>query len=385
MVNPRLLMLPLLLSLGMYASDAYDTEIARYPHDISADEMAMVTSNKEQMYVYMPSRVANAMQELALQLKIRSDELDCVLHEACIMKKKALSYSTVMSAVRHLITQCDDSVRSKECVVELIQYLSALESGDATLRVEEERDGTTRASCKVFCRLVVRGCIQAGCLNVDGNVTIGGNLTVNGDTLLNNLTATGDTNLTDLTVSGDTNLTNLTVTGDTILNNATITNLTVTNTFIANINLIYAYVYTLSMGGIVTVAPGGDVIFDTNGPISPGITHSTTVAPEMIIFNVAGTYSIDWTMTDTLSAEFQLYLNGTTPIAGTPYGQAVLLAGVGALQTSGISIIQVAAGDFITLRNVSVLPYVFLDLSTLLGIFGPPPVAAGLKIVRVGS
>ena len=384
MIKLRLLLLSFLMSIGMYASDAYDTEISRYPHDISADELAMVVNDKEHSYVYVPSRVAEVMQDLATQLKIRSDELDCVLHDACVIKKRALNYSLVLNAVRQLVTKCDESVKSKECVVELIQYLSALESGDATLRVAEEGDGKTRSSCKVYCRLVVRGCLHAGCLNVDGNVTIGGNLTVNGDTLLNNLTATGDTNLNNLNVSGDTTLNNLTVTGDTVLNNTTITNLTVTNTFIANINLVYAYVYTLSTAGIVTIPPGDDVVFDTNGPIAPGITHSTVVAPQIITFNTAGTYSIDWTMVGTVSGEFQIYLNGVTPIAGTQYGQSIV--GVtNALQLTGISIIQVAAGDFITLRNVGLLPYVLIDLGTIVGVFGPAPVTAAMKIIRVGS
>jgi len=102
----------------------------------------------------------------------------------------------------------------------------------------------------------------------------------------------------------------------------------------------YAYVYNLS----AQVVPlETDVVFDSNGVLSAGITHVTPSSS--IILAVAGTYKISFIVSGVEPNQFALFQNGA-PIAGAIYG-----SGAGTQQTTGSVIVTIAAGDVITVRN----------------------------------
>jgi hypothetical protein len=91
------------------------------------------------------------------------------------------------------------------------------------------------------------------------------------------------------------------------------------------------------------VPPGGDVTFDTNGPIV-GFTHTPGTA--QIIVSSAGTYAVMFSVTGTAAGQFTLFDN-STPIAGSDYSSGT------DLQDNGQVIIGLGAGDVLTLRNTS--------------------------------
>jgi hypothetical protein len=88
-----------------------------------------------------------------------------------------------------------------------------------------------------------------------------------------------------------------------------------------------------------------DVIFDSNGIITPGITHTTGTSHISVI--VPGDYEVTFSVSGTEESQFALCLNNS-PIASTVYG-----SGAGTQQDNGQAIITIAAGDVLTLRNHS--------------------------------
>ena len=102
----------------------------------------------------------------------------------------------------------------------------------------------------------------------------------------------------------------------------------------------YGYVYNTAAQ---VVAPEADVIFDSNGLLSSGITHS--VPDSQIVLAVTGTYEITFIVSSVEPNQFALSLNGA-PLTGTTYG-----SGNGTQQTTGDALISIAAGDVLTLRN----------------------------------
>ena len=124
--------------------------------------------------------------------------------------------------------------------------------------------------------------------------------------------------------------------------------------------------YELAPTGTV-VAGGADVIFNSNGPlvnvIHPvGATGSTVVLP--------GNYQIDYSVSLTLGvlAEIAIAVNGivnpSTPIS--------VLVAPG--QVDGQVILPLSAGDSITLRNNSAIPFTLDDA---------PEVGAQLTIAKL--
>ncbi|WP_281272788.1 BclA C-terminal domain-containing protein [Tumebacillus permanentifrigoris] len=97
--------------------------------------------------------------------------------------------------------------------------------------------------------------------------------------------------------------------------------------------------------GAQVVPIEADVIFDSNGLITPGITHAPGTS--QILFTTPGQYLIDFSVSGVEPNQFSLFLNGA-PIAGTVYG-----SGAGTQQNNGQAIIAIAAGDVLTLRNHS--------------------------------
>ncbi|MDB5059500.1 MAG: hypothetical protein JWO59_2972 [Chloroflexi bacterium] len=104
----------------------------------------------------------------------------------------------------------------------------------------------------------------------------------------------------------------------------------------------YSYIYNLSAQ---VVAIEADVLFDTNGITTPGITHAP--GSSQILVTTAGDYKVSYSVSGVEPNQFTLFLNGA-PIAGATYG-----SGSGTQQNNGQAIITFAAGDVLSLRNHS--------------------------------
>jgi hypothetical protein len=102
----------------------------------------------------------------------------------------------------------------------------------------------------------------------------------------------------------------------------------------------YAYIYSTIP---TTVAVGAVVLFDFNGPITPGITHTPGSSDVNII--TAGIYRVDWSVSGTEPNQFAVFINGI-PVTGSTYG-----SGAGTQQNSAFLIVAIGAGDTLTVRN----------------------------------
>ncbi len=102
----------------------------------------------------------------------------------------------------------------------------------------------------------------------------------------------------------------------------------------------YAYIYNL---GLETVAIEADISFDSNGVMTPGISHAPGNAGIEIV--EAGTYEVTFSASGTEPSQFAIFLNGTL-VPGTIYG-----SGAGTQQNTGQAIIIVPAGAVLTIRN----------------------------------
>lgn len=102
----------------------------------------------------------------------------------------------------------------------------------------------------------------------------------------------------------------------------------------------YAYIYNTS---VETVEVESDVIFDSNGLLTSGFTHTTSTAPVTVVS--AGVYKVTFSVSGTQASQFALFLGGTL-VPGTIYG-----SGAGTQQNNGQAIFSIAAGGQLTLRN----------------------------------
>ncbi|MCY7883486.1 collagen-like protein, partial [Bacillus spizizenii] len=102
----------------------------------------------------------------------------------------------------------------------------------------------------------------------------------------------------------------------------------------------YGYIYNFSAQ---TVAIEADVIFDSTGITTPGITHAPGTS--QIAITTPGDYEVTFSVSGVEPNQFTLFLNGA-PITNTVYG-----SGAGTQQNNGQAIIAIAAGDVLTLRN----------------------------------
>lgn len=109
----------------------------------------------------------------------------------------------------------------------------------------------------------------------------------------------------------------------------------------------FGYFYNLEVSA--TVAIGAPFPFDTNGPFTPTqFAHTASVTPAVsapITILNAGTYAVQYTVTVAEARQIALYL-GAAVVLSTIYGQAT-----GTAVTTGVAIIEAAAGDLLTLRN----------------------------------
>jgi hypothetical protein len=86
-----------------------------------------------------------------------------------------------------------------------------------------------------------------------------------------------------------------------------------------------------------------DVTFDSNGVMTPGITHALGAAG--ITLASAGTYMVTFSTSGTEPSQMALFVNGTL-VPGTVYA-----SGAGTQQNNGQAIVTVAAGAVLTVRN----------------------------------
>lgn len=107
------------------------------------------------------------------------------------------------------------------------------------------------------------------------------------------------------------------------------------------------YFYNLAVSA--TVAIGAPFPFDTDGPTDPTLfAHTPSATPAVsapITILQAGRYRVDYSVTVAEARQIALYLNGAV-VLSTIYGQAT-----GTAVTTAFAIIDVAAGDVLTLVN----------------------------------
>ena len=87
------------------------------------------------------------------------------------------------------------------------------------------------------------------------------------------------------------------------------------------------------------------VTFDSNGVITPGITHAAGAAE--IGFVNAGTYKVTFSISGVEPNQMTLFVNGAE-VPGTTYG-----SGAGTQQNTGQAIVVLDAGDALTVNNHS--------------------------------
>lgn len=89
----------------------------------------------------------------------------------------------------------------------------------------------------------------------------------------------------------------------------------------------------------------GEVIFDTNGILTPGIAHLPGTT--QIAVADAGKYEVHFSVSGIEPNQFAIFINGVLA-EGTVYG-----SGAGTQQNTGQAILALACGDVLTLRNHS--------------------------------
>jgi hypothetical protein len=104
----------------------------------------------------------------------------------------------------------------------------------------------------------------------------------------------------------------------------------------------YGYVYN---EGAQTVPIEADVAFDSNGVLTPGISHAP--GSTQLEVTTPGDYKVSFVLSGVEPDQMSLFLNGA-PLAGTVYG-----SGAGTQQTNGQAIVTLGAGDVVTVRNHS--------------------------------
>jgi len=92
-----------------------------------------------------------------------------------------------------------------------------------------------------------------------------------------------------------------------------------------------------------TVPLEADVTFDSNGVLTPGITHAPGAAG--VTLTTAGTYAVTFSVSGTEPSQMALFVNGTL-VPGTVYG-----SGAGTQQNTGQAILVAPAGAVLTVRN----------------------------------
>ncbi|MDR3550514.1 MAG: hypothetical protein P4L31_03815 [Candidatus Babeliales bacterium] len=106
--------------------------------------------------------------------------------------------------------------------------------------------------------------------------------------------------------------------------------------------LEYGYFYNLTTRFINV---GADILLDSNGPHSTGVTHTPGTAE--ITVNTPGVYAISYSALAVNLNQIAIDINGTEAV-GALYG-----TGTGPSQNNGLVLTALNAGDIITLRLAS--------------------------------
>ncbi|MEI2312030.1 BclA C-terminal domain-containing protein, partial [Bacillus nitratireducens] len=102
----------------------------------------------------------------------------------------------------------------------------------------------------------------------------------------------------------------------------------------------YAYIYNTAAQVVALEAP---ILFNSNGLMTPGFTHTPGTSQIMVIN--AGDYKISFSVSGVQSNQFTLFLN-SAPVTNAVYG-----SGAGTQPNNGQTILTLAAGDILTLNN----------------------------------
>ncbi|WP_218031817.1 BclA C-terminal domain-containing protein [Dictyobacter kobayashii] len=102
----------------------------------------------------------------------------------------------------------------------------------------------------------------------------------------------------------------------------------------------FAYIYDTTSE---MVSVESDVNFDSNGPLSAGITH--TLGSPTITVATAGTYLVTYSVSSLQASQFALFVNGSV------VPETIHEVGNSFSQNTGSSLITLPAGATITLRN----------------------------------
>lgn len=128
----------------------------------------------------------------------------------------------------------------------------------------------------------------------------------------------------------------------------------------------YAYIYN---GSALSLAGNADVQFNGADLLTPDITH--VIGSSNVTINTAGTYIIEFTVYYLRNGQFSLILNGSTPINGGAYAYSsdATTPNFDVQGVYGQVIVQLNAGDVISLRNTSGAAYnpVILPVFTTAG------------------
>ncbi len=108
----------------------------------------------------------------------------------------------------------------------------------------------------------------------------------------------------------------------------------------------YAYIYNLNDQ---TINPGNAILFDSNGPMSLSITHTTGTSD--IVINNDGVYLINFLTQGLFASSFVLFVNNVAVPGGSYESIPDVADKLG--KEYGQLIINAKAGDVITLRNYS--------------------------------
>jgi BclA-like protein len=134
----------------------------------------------------------------------------------------------------------------------------------------------------------------------------------------------------------------------------------------------YAYIYDLSPPDLAsTVAANAQVPFAHNGPMTAGITY---LSNGQITIATAGVYRVEFIASVNEAGQLDLEQNNVA-VPETVYGRAT-----GTSQISGQVILDVAAGDILTLKNVSSTALTFTPNAG----GTHPDVSASIVIERLG-
>jgi hypothetical protein len=136
-----------------------------------------------------------------------------------------------------------------------------------------------------------------------------------------------------------------------------------------SVSLDYGYVYQLATVADATVVGGADIPFSNNGPLQD-VSH--TPSSTIIVVTKASTYKVDYcaNITAGIGSAMAVAVNGTADASTS----VSFLVATG--NTCGTSIVELAAGDVITMRNNSGVPLV-LGLA--------PTVGAQLTVTELGK